>query len=79
MVAQTTAPPPPMMMGPATPWQGMTLPQRPKMNTYRHQGPDPPFPWRMGPPEFDPRQSAPTVQPVIVNPPRQPNPQPCQS
>ncbi len=65
----------PHMMEP----QGMTLPQRPQMNTYRHQGPDPPFPWRMGPSEFQPRQPAPTVQPVIVHPPRQPTPQPSQS
>ncbi len=33
---------------------------------------DPPFPWRMGPPGFQPRQPAPTVQPAIVDPPRQP-------
>ncbi len=79
MVSQPTTPPSPMMMGPVPPWQGMVLPQRPQMNTYRHQGRDPPFPWTMGPPEFQPRQPAPTVQPVIVDPPRHPTPQPSQS
>ncbi len=59
-----------MIMGPVPPWKGMPLPQTPQMNTYRHQGPDHPFPWGMGPPEFQPRQSAPTVQPVIVDQPR---------